>query len=64
MTKAELLALIQSLPDDADIQLDGGEQYDTNEIGSIVPAHEFNNWWSKASADHAIENNVWVLLAE
>lgn len=64
MKKADLLALIQSLPDDADIQVEESERYDTNEITSVIPATEYRNWWSKGSMRHAVENNIWVLLLE
>lgn len=64
MKKADLLALIQALPDDADIQVEESDRYDTNDIAGVIPASDYRNWWSRGSLAQAIEKKIWVLLVE
>lgn len=64
MKKADLLALIQALPDGADIQVEDFSMYDTYDISGIVPAAEYGNWIGREARNHAMQSGVWVLLLD
>lgn len=62
MKKAELMKLLEAVPDDADIQMADFERCDTNEISGIVPPEDYSNWYSRASIDHAVDQKIWIII--
>ena len=60
MKKAELLAIIEAMPDDADIRVADTEYGGVCDIEGIVEAVDHDDWMN-SSLDWAIENNIFVI---